>query len=588
MAVEEGKSLEETVKELKKANKKLDLLVDKTPEADTGATATEIARENQAREVKQTILLEQMAKGISNLYKSFLESVKEKGKMGLGIIIAAIAAPIITLVTFFKQLAMEFKFLKALTGKGLTKLFAPLKALFGGEGPLGKAFASFNRMIKGIRTAITGSKTFKVISEIGDKFKSVLTRLGKFFAPIGRFFKSIFDLSKNLIKMTARATGIVEFAAGFGRILGKIFLPITLLISAFDFITGFMVGYKEGGIIGGLKGGLTKLFQGLIGMPLDLLKSAVSWILGKFGFKNAEKTLDAFSFKKLIADIIGSMFSMISKAVDWVKLLFKDPVAALKVLWKGLLGTFKSVAGILMAPVDKAINWVMDLFGWGDPKKEFSISTFLFGKPGGIVTKAIDWVKSIFSWGEKAGKTDKGFSLALMISKALNKLKEFFWAKDGKSGILQFSMGDALDFEMPSFSNMINSVVKSIFPTDLFDTWYGKYIKKALPDSLIEMLNDPVKAGALGGRMSKGQPMLVGEMGPELILPSGGGEVVTAGRTQQMMQASIQKSLDQLAPAGGNGGMSNVGNTVVTDAHTETTMVNSGVSIRRPIILGKS
>ena len=183
-------------------------------------------------------------------------------------------------------------------------------------------------MIKGIRTAITGSKTFKVISEIGDKFKSVLTRLGKFFAPIGRFFKSIFDLSKNLIKMTARATGIVEFAAGFGRILGKIFLPITLLISAFDFITGFMVGYKEGGIIGGLKGGLTKLFQGLIGMPLDLLKSAVSWILGKFGFKNAEKTLDAFSFKKLIADIIGSMFSMISKAVDWVKLLFKDPVAA--------------------------------------------------------------------------------------------------------------------------------------------------------------------------------------------------------------------------------------------------------------------
>ena len=385
---------------------------------------------------------------------------------------------------------------------------------------------------------------------------------------------------------TARTIG--TWVGKIGRVLGKIFLPITLIIGAFDFITGFMDGYKEGGILGGLKGGLTKLFQGLIGMPLDLLKSAVSWILGKFGFKNAEKTLDAFSFKKLIADIIGSMFSMISKAVDWVKLLFKDPVAALKVLWKGLLGTFKSVAGILMAPVDKAINWVMDLFGWGDPKKEFSISTFLFGKPGGIVTKAIDWVKSIFSWGEKAGKTDKGFSLALMISKALNKLKEFFWAKDGKSGILQFSMGDALDFEMPSFSNMINSVVKSIFPTDLFDTWYGKYIKKALPDSLIEMLNEPVKAGALGGRMSKGQPMLVGEMGPELILPSGGGEVVTAGRTQQMMQASIQKSLDQLAPAGGNGGMSNVGNTVVTDAHTETTMVNSGVSIRRPIILGKS
>ena len=102
-----------------------------------GASAAEAGREEKAAETKQTVLLEQMAKSMAGswatlkvLTKSFLESVLEKGKMGLGIIIAVIAAPIIALVSFFKQLALEFKFLKALTGKGLKLLFKPLKGLF--------------------------------------------------------------------------------------------------------------------------------------------------------------------------------------------------------------------------------------------------------------------------------------------------------------------------------------------------------------------------------------------------------------------------------------------------------------------------
>ena len=49
-------------------------------------------------------------------------------------------------------------------------------------------------------------------------------------------------------------------------------------------------------------------------------------------------------------------------AIDWVKQLFSDPVAALKVLWKGLLGTFETVTDILYWPVNKAINWIKDLF----------------------------------------------------------------------------------------------------------------------------------------------------------------------------------------------------------------------------------
>jgi len=612
MAIDEAKSLENTVKELKKVNDNLATLVTNTPKPDTGASATELAREQKTRDQKQTSLFEQMAGSLKSLHKSFLESVKEKGKMGLGIIIAAIAAPIIALVAFFKQLAVEFKFLKALTGKGLSKLFAPLKTLFTGEGPLGKIFTSLSNTIKGMTKSIKGSKVFVAIGEIGTKLKPVVTSLKNFFAPVGRFFSTIFKLSKDLIALTAKATGIVKFASTFGKILGKIFLPITIIMSAFDFITGFMDGYKEGGILGGLKGGLTKLFKGLIGMPLDLLKSAVSWILGKFGFKNAEKALDAFSFSKLIEDMIAGLFDMIDGAIEWVKLLFSDPVAALKVLWDKLLGTFESVTDILMWPVNKAINWVMDLFGWGDPKEEFSIGKFIFGKPDGVVTKAIDWVSKIFSWGDdEKDKDDKGFSLSTMISNAMGSIKEFFWAKDGKSGILQFDLAGAIpDFEMPDFGGIMSTLLGGMFP----DEWIkgtgfiGTIANKMMPQSLLDILTaagpskvdvdmtDPatmekiknIKGKQGGGKIESGEPYMVGEGGPELIIPSGSGQVITAGRTQQMIQASIQKSLDQVTSGGAGGGVMNSGNTQVNDSHSETTMVNTGVAVRRPIILGKT
>ena len=75
----------------------------------------------------------------------------------------------------------------------------------------------------------------------------------------------------------------------------------------------------------------------------------------------------------------------------------------MKTLWSGLLGTFKYLTDILYWPLNKAINWIKGLFGWGDPKEEFSIGSFIFGEPDGIISKVIRWVKGLFSWGTEAG-----------------------------------------------------------------------------------------------------------------------------------------------------------------------------------------
>jgi len=393
---------------------------------DKGAAASEKAREEKATQRKQTTLFEQMADSLKALHKSFLASVKETGKMGLGIIIAAIAAPIIVLVAFFKQLAAEFMFLKKLTGAGLTKLFAPLKALFTGTGPVGEAFAGLAKTIDSIKDTIKTSKGFKAIESVGKTIKSTIASLTKFMKPATDFFKTVFNLGDDLVKSTKIAQGIKTFATKFGTILGKIFLPITILMSAFDFITGFMEGYEEEGILGGLEGGLTKLFQGLIGMPLDLLKSAVSWILGVFGWNSAEKWLDSFSFSTLIGDMIRGMFDMIGKVVDWIKLLFTDPVAALSKLWDTLTGGYASIMDFLWAPVKAGIAWVMKLFGWDEAAaatESFSISGYI----NGIFATIKEWFTDLFSWGAEKGETAAGgFSLGLMLGGVITTVKDWF------------------------------------------------------------------------------------------------------------------------------------------------------------------
>jgi phage-related minor tail protein len=39
----------------------------------------------------------------------------------------------------------------------------------------------------------------------------------------------------------------------------------------------------------------------------------------------------------------------------------------------------------------------------------------------------------------------------------------------------------------------------------------------------------------MGGPVSAGQPYLVGERGPELVVPSGSGNVIPAGKTASML-----------------------------------------------------
>ena len=304
------------------------------------AKQEEAEAEQAASEKKNRSLLESMVDGITTLNKSFLAGLKDKGKFALAGLAALIAAPVVMLVEFFKSLSVEFKFLTKLVKGGFRRVTAPLRFIgrmfnsliqlnkTAGAGPVQKAILGIEKLGKTIFSPFQKIGNFlqtvkstglDKVSNLLSKAKPALTAVKNFLAPVGKFFSFIFGLGKTLVSAAASASGILKFAAAFGRTLGKIFLPITILMSAFDFVTGFIEGYSVDGIIGGLREGVAKVFGNLIGAPLDLLKSGVAWVLKQFGFDESSEALKKFSFKDLIMDIVRAPFRLVEKIVDIIK-----------------------------------------------------------------------------------------------------------------------------------------------------------------------------------------------------------------------------------------------------------------------------
>ena len=249
------------------------------------------------------------------------------------------------ILNFFSSIKNTLAGMKTLLTGGLTKI-GRAADIAADSTKIGDIFRSFRNMVTGVKNFFLNSKFFTGLV----KFKDLLLASAR---GIAKPFQSLFSMIKSTSTTMAAMAGkggmigkIMSFAKGFGSVLGKLFLPVTIVMSAFDFITGFIDGFKESEgnnivskFIDGVGGGLSKLIGNLIGIPLDLLKSAVSWILGKLGFDGAVKFLEGFSFKDLLMSIVKAPWTLVSKAVDFIKDIFTsdDPI-------KTFLGGMKALA----------------------------------------------------------------------------------------------------------------------------------------------------------------------------------------------------------------------------------------------------
>ena len=364
--------------------------------ADQSTSAKEqVAANDQARQdAKNETLMEDIRDGIMGIQKGLIEGLaglKDKGLMGLGILAGLIAAPFAALVAFFGQLGAEVKMLDKFMKGGLSRLFRPIVKFFDAISAL------FNTNAKGMQglarfekaSKVFGRYTkdvFKFFDSIADAFRPITNAVKKIIVPITNAVKKFTGFVKTSTAVMDGFRPVIKFAQGIGKTLGKIFLPITILMTLIDTVKGFMDGFKEGGLIGGIEGGITGLVNSIIGMPLDLLKKAVGFILGIFGFDNAKKTLDKFSFQTLISDLIGSIFDGVKGVFGFLKNLFDfsdtSPFAI-----------FGKLVDIVFAPLNIAINFVKGIFGFGDPKEPFSLFDFITE----TITEIYEWFKGLLN-----------------------------------------------------------------------------------------------------------------------------------------------------------------------------------------------
>jgi hypothetical protein len=389
--------------------------------------------------------------------------------------------------------------LKGNTYKSLGRLTGMFRSFADGIKNLETRFAKPIARIKSIGQSITSwtkstTAAGKDIAKlkIGQAFQSIKATLSSLFAGIrsiqastvnfisfkemktaSGLFKKITDPIKNFFN---GLKGAADSSSKIGKVLGRFFsafkligrfvaFPLTVIMGIIDGFKGLMAGSKRqigtfDKIIGGAIGAITGVIKGLVGMPLDLLKSAVSWIAGKLGFENFSAMLDKFSFAEFFQEI-GDRLA--------------DTIVGLK---DKFMYTIQNLGASLMRPFEEGFN-----FG--------ALIEFVVTLPYKLTTGLLDLLKNgIASLAELLGASDfaatlDGFSFVDTFERIISfvkelprKLMDFVMEKiDAGMQALSSGLEVAGDFAVAA-KNQLKSILAGILPDP--DSIAGKLVPNAL------------------------------------------------------------------------------------------------------------
>ena len=351
---------------------------------------------------------------------------------------AAIVGPVMILFGFFEEINKQKwfiklkEFLKRKFWEPIKKFFRPvvkfftrvknskfIKTITQYVDDAWKGIKSFGRrvrtFIKPVTDFITRMKNSKFITTLTSMFTRVSSFMGGSAGKPSVFGKilNFFNPAKNKV-----LSGIMRFARGIGATLGKLFLPLTIIMGVIDGVKGFMKGYEEeGDLFGGITGAIEGIINGLIMLPLDLLKDGLSWVLDAVGLEGASDWLDSFSFQEMFGQLSDVLFGNIRKAWSNLTKNFTDLWDSFfgegeGIDWKKAFGAvlkiFYTIPVYLADLVKDGISMVLGWFGvdttWLDSFDIMDIFNetvdWFMGVLGGIV----DWFKLLFTEPSKAFK----------------------------------------------------------------------------------------------------------------------------------------------------------------------------------------
>jgi hypothetical protein len=198
-------------------------------------------------------------------------------------------------------------------GKIFRDLGSKLKELFDKKiKSIGDIFENSINKIKSIFQVDEESKISKV-------FKWLKTGIKNFFAPFEEAYLVIKELIggpvgkvKGIFTSIGDALGtFTKMFKGVFGIIGKLMLPVTILMTAWDTVKGAIEGYEQDGVLGAIQGAVEGLIKSVLVAPLDMLREAVAWIAGMFGFENAQKELESFDLNSMFEDLMDAITSPI-------------------------------------------------------------------------------------------------------------------------------------------------------------------------------------------------------------------------------------------------------------------------------------
>ena len=337
----------------------------------------------KALNVEDILRLPQQLKSIKAM-ATFARGVGTLGTLGFGpAILKNMKAGLMSIRLFPKTIESAQKALNT----RYSNMMRPARNLF-----MGLAFQfrliqlDFLEKVRTIRTAITENK---LVTFIVNSFKNAFGRIAGVFRPIIATVRGLFAAGTGTATMAI--DNILEPLKKVGRFIGKLFLPITLILGVIDGITGFMEEYEEtGSVVDGIRGAVEGIVDGFIGtfvrLITDLLDMALSYLgleqlgsfIGEFGEKITEDFKTAVGG---IVDVVTGIFTL-----DWerIKQGFGNLFAS--------TGSF--FLNVLTAPIDMAVNFIRDIFGFGGADANFSLIEYVVG----MATKAWDFITGIFTF----------------------------------------------------------------------------------------------------------------------------------------------------------------------------------------------
>ena len=273
---------------------------------------------------------------------------------------------------------------------------------------------SFTSALDTVKDTFTGVKA--TITE-STAFKSLTTFADDIADSISKTFKPFKDAIMGIFKPAAAGAGaagaagassgalaaIIAPLKGIASAIGKIFLPLTVILGVFDGYKGFEEEYGDSqSILDGLRGSVKGIIDGFIGSFVRLIGSAFDYVLSFFGLEGTGESVSTFA-----KDVTAAFEESVGGLVDIITGIFSFDLERVKQGVVNLIGgTIDWASDVLFAPINLAINFVKDIFGIGeDDAPAFNFKDYLFGD-GGVMDQVIDKIKDIFTIDFDAIKQD--------------------------------------------------------------------------------------------------------------------------------------------------------------------------------------